>query len=209
MAGQPQALSTACALEVGLDVPETCIATEPDVIRSFVECLGDEAVYKCLTTTTFQFTETRRIGATEWSYLHHAAVAPTIFQKRIEADHHLRITVVDDAIFAAKLISTHPAGRDDWRLDQTRTLERTQIEPKLQARILALMRKLGLRFGALDFIVDGSGTAFFLEINPSGQFLFVEIHTELPISAALANALLGTQSVTAADGNIAGSSIPL
>jgi hypothetical protein len=57
-----------------------------------------------------------------------------------------------------------------------------------------LMRRLGLRYGALDFIVDRDGTAFFLENNPGGQFLFAEIHANLPISAAIADALIGRKA---------------
>ena len=190
-----KAYQLACALEVGLEIPETCITTEPEVIRPFVDSLDGGAIYKCLTSTPFQFTETRRIGSEEWVHIQHARVAPTIFQKRIEADHHLRITVVDDAMFATKLTTSHPAGDNDWRLDQTRTLEPTETAPKLRAGIHALMRKLGLRYGALDFIVDKNGTTFFLENNPGGQFLFVEIHAELPISAALADSLLGCRDL--------------
>ena len=53
------------------------------------------------------------------------------------------------------------------------------------------MRALGLRYGAIDMILDQNGEYYFLECNPGGQFLFVEIQTQQPISLALASALMG------------------
>src|SRR5262249_43441602 len=67
-----KAYQLACAVEVGLEIPETCITTEPEVIRPFVESLDGSAVYKCLTTTPFQFTETRAVGDDEWASIQHA-----------------------------------------------------------------------------------------------------------------------------------------
>ena len=56
------------------------------------------------------------------------------------------------------------------------------------------MQVLRLYYGAADLIEDVDGEYVFLEINPSGQFLFVEADTELPISAAWARLL--TSDVT-------------
>ncbi len=52
------------------------------------------------------------------------------------------------------------------------------------------MNRLGLRFGALDFLVTPDGEWYFLEINPNGQWAWIEQETGLPISDAIADALL-------------------
>ena len=46
------------------------------------------------------------------------------------------------------------------------------------------MRRLGLTFGAADLKVSDSGEYVFLEVNPQGQFLYVEILTGLAIPLA-------------------------
>jgi len=51
------------------------------------------------------------------------------------------------------------------------------------------MNIMGLRYGAFDFIVDKSGDYFFLECNPSGQWLWLEKVTDVNISQAVANEL--------------------
>jgi glutathione synthase/RimK-type ligase-like ATP-grasp enzyme len=48
------------------------------------------------------------------------------------------------------------------------------------------MRRLGLEYGAIDLRLTPDGEYVFFEVNPAGQFLFVEHACGLPISAALA-----------------------
>ena len=52
------------------------------------------------------------------------------------------------------------------------------------------MQELGLRYGAIDLILTPDDRFVFLEINPNGQYLWIELATDLPISAAIADHLL-------------------
>ena len=54
----------------------------------------------------------------------------------------------------------------------------------------ALVQELGLRYGAIDLILTPDDRFVFLEINPNGQYLWIELATDLPISAAIADHLL-------------------
>ena len=51
------------------------------------------------------------------------------------------------------------------------------------------MRRLGLRFGALDFVVTPDDRWIFLEINSNGQWAWIEDATGQPVAAAIADAL--------------------
>ncbi len=51
------------------------------------------------------------------------------------------------------------------------------------------MDALGLVYGAIDMRLQPDGTYVFLEINPAGQFLFVESVTKQPIAHRLAMSL--------------------
>jgi D-alanine-D-alanine ligase-like ATP-grasp enzyme len=53
-------------------------------------------------------------------------------------------------------------------------------------KLRALMRRLGLVYGAIDLRLSEDGRYVFLEINPAGQFLYVEEQTGQPITSALA-----------------------
>jgi hypothetical protein len=50
--------------------------------------------------------------------------------------------------------------------------------------------QLGLVFGAVDLICTPSGDHVFLELNPCGEFFWLERTPGLPISDAIANLLL-------------------
>ena len=53
------------------------------------------------------------------------------------------------------------------------------------------MDGFGLTFGALDFVITPSGGWVFLEINPTGQYGFIEHATGAPLTAQLADLLAG------------------
>jgi biotin carboxylase len=59
----------------------------------------------------------------------------------------------------------------------------------LPLRADPVMDALGLVIGTIDLKVAHNGEHVFLEVNPQGQFLYIEIRTGLPISEALAEFL--------------------
>jgi hypothetical protein len=178
------------AIEAGMNVPPTLVSSDPTEIVDFRERLGADIVFKILTNTRTQFTETRVLEHSDLDRIDATRHAPTIFQKKLDADHHLRVTVIDDHMFAARLRTMSPDARHDWRLDHGVRIEAMELSADQRVKILDLMRRLGLRFGALDFLVTPDGCDWFLEVNPAGQFLFVELETGQPISRTLAEALM-------------------
>ena len=51
------------------------------------------------------------------------------------------------------------------------------------------MKSLGLVYGAIDMRRTADDRYVFLEINPAGQWLFIEQHSRQPITAAVAELL--------------------
>jgi glutathione synthase/RimK-type ligase-like ATP-grasp enzyme len=66
-----------------------------------------------------------------------------------------------------------------------------ELPETLQTQCLDLMKRLGLNYGALDFILSENGDYIFLEINCAGQYLWIEQKTDLRISREIANLLTG------------------
>ncbi len=60
------------------------------------------------------------------------------------------------------------------------------LPPALTAGLLRLMRRLGLVYGAVDLRRRPDGSYVFFEVNPAGQWLFVEERTGMPISSEVA-----------------------
>lgn len=118
---------------------------------------------------------------------------PVFLQEYVPKAFEVRITSVLGSHFACR-ISSQESDRAcvDWRrYDLPRTPHAAIEVPRdVGDRLDALLRNLGLEYGASDFIVTPSGDWVFLEVNPSGQWLWIEHLTGLPISARIAHCLL-------------------
>lgn len=117
---------------------------------------------------------------------------PITLQKYINKDYEVRHTYVDGSHFSCK-IESQQSGRAnvDWRRYDIANTPHSLINPpeKVKSMINILMDKLGLYYGAFDFIVDKDGTWWYLEVNSSGQWLWIEDLVGLPISARIAESL--------------------
>ncbi len=60
----------------------------------------------------------------------------------------------------------------------------------LKQQVLDFLRHDELCYGAMDFILTPTGEYVFLENNPNGEWLWIQINTGLPIAEALADKLL-------------------
>lgn len=69
-------------------------------------------------------------------------------------------------------------------------IEPYQLPDELADKCVKLLKRLGLLYGAIDFVVDRKGTHWFLEINPMGAWGFIEEDIGLPIGKAMADLLM-------------------
>jgi glutathione synthase/RimK-type ligase-like ATP-grasp enzyme len=131
---------------------------------------------------------------TELQYLEATRLAPVIFQEYVPADVDLRVTVIGDEVFPAAIHSQETEYPFDFRMtmDAAR-MEADELPADVVDMLHAFMDRLGLVYGAVDMRRTPDGRHVFLEVNPAGQFLFVEERTGQPIAAALARALAGVE----------------
>jgi len=117
---------------------------------------------------------------------------PTLFQERIAKLGDIRITVVDQDVQAVELTAL-----DDGkpRLDIRRNnmfdvkYKRTELPRTLKSKILRLVRSYGLRFAAIDMLWVGQSDYVFLEINPNGQWAWLDMAGATNSRDSLINAL--------------------
>jgi glutathione synthase/RimK-type ligase-like ATP-grasp enzyme len=60
----------------------------------------------------------------------------------------------------------------------------------VEAKLLQFMDYFGLNYGGIDIIVTPDDRYVFLEVNPVGEFFWLELYAGLPISQAIARLLL-------------------
>ncbi|HEX8851054.1 MAG TPA: hypothetical protein VF761_16100 [Gemmatimonadaceae bacterium] len=181
----------AVARTVGLPIPRTVITNDPAVAREFVAAVGlDRTVYKTFLATERHWRETRILRHEEEPMLDQVRLAPVIFQEFVDGDCDVRATVIGDRIIAAAI--TAPAGGygADYRMEmETACFEPVDLPARTERGILELMRRLGLIYGAVDLRRTPAGEYIFLEINPAGEWRFVEERTGQPITDAVAQLL--------------------
>jgi hypothetical protein len=177
------------AKQAGLSVPETIVTNDIRAAREFIEKHDHRVVYKVFRGPETGFVPTRRLTAKDIERLRTVRLAPVIFQELIEGTD-VRITVVDEHLFAATIVSGKEHARYDSRIDMGAKISPITLESSIEANIRCLMKVLDLRYGAFDFRLDGHGVFHFLEVNPGGQFLYIEIASGLPIALAMAKALV-------------------
>ena len=83
----------------------------------------------------------------------------------------------------------------DWRVDLTASWKEHVLPNKMERRLILLLRNLGLHYGCIDLRQRPDGTYVFLEVNPAGQFLFIEIDTGQPLTQSFAELLLNPDIV--------------
>jgi len=183
------------AREVGFEIPRTIVTNDPDEVRQFVAAAKTQTIYKGLSQARDlepgKALFTGLLTQERIANLDLIRLTPGIFQERVPKSHELRVTVVGTRIFSAKIDSqAHPKATLDWRpFLQDLQYEVVDLPREVEAKIFAFMKTFGLIYGAFDFVVTPDGRYVFLEVNPSGQYMWVECATGLEITMALADAL--------------------
>jgi len=178
------------AKKLGLSVPRTLITNSPLDARRFSDESAGKVIYKAFLASAMAWRETRVLRPEDMAMIDSVKLAPVIFQSYVEATHDLRVTVVGEQIFAAGAMTGKGEYQADIRMNMQVDWQPYTLPDDVADKLLKLMKFLGLQYGAVDFRVTPEGEHVFLEINPAGQFLFIENATGMKISEAMAEHLI-------------------
>ena len=185
---------------VGLKTPETIITTDPEVALNFSDRWNNEIVVKIFSGSVLRDAEgnllsifTNRVSREQIKeYFDGISCVPVMLQNYIPKQIELRITVVGNSVFACAIHSQDSLRtKDDWRHYDFENVKHEiyQLPFDIQEKILKLMRAFNISFGAIDMILTPTGEYVFLEVNPSGQWGWIERLTKMPISKSIADLL--------------------
>lgn len=196
-AAENKLLQLEVATEVGLRVPPTLVTNSAEEVRNFARRypqLVTKLLLQAVQTMEAHpaFAYTTRVRPEHLDQLDNLKLMPQIFQPELLKKAEYRVIVIDGQIFTGALLGV---GEDlvDWRqatADSGLTWEAARLEPSVEEKIHRLMDRLELKFGALDFIEDGTGEPWFLEVNPAGEWGWLERDLGYPIAESIARALL-------------------
>jgi glutathione synthase/RimK-type ligase-like ATP-grasp enzyme len=189
-------LQLTIAEEIGLTVPKTLITTDRSELLRFFDS-NDRTIIKPINSGRIDYGDnTSRlifsnvIPKSIADQIETFDLTPAIFQEYIEKEFEIRVTVVGEEVFAAKVYSQcDEEAVIDWRRKKLK-FELCDFPEELMDKCKEMIKRLGISFGAFDFIKDRNGGYYFLEVNPNGQWVWIEHDTGLKISDAIINYLV-------------------
>lgn len=190
----------AMAASVGLSIPHTIVTNDPGRVREAFATFRQCMIAKPVRTGFVDLgSEQRAIYTSQVLEKHLAAVdeaqwSPAIYQPLIRKRCDVRVTIVGRSVFAAEIDSQQdPDASVDWRRTRDPELPHRAVElpPGLISMLIEFMGVMGLQFGAIDLIRTLDDTYLFLEVNPNGQWLWIDDKLDLGISRAVAAWLIG------------------
>ncbi|HEX8907645.1 MAG TPA: alpha-L-glutamate ligase [Anaeromyxobacteraceae bacterium] len=178
----------ALAARLGLAVPRSLVTNDPAAARAFVGARPDgETIHKNVTSAPALQRHTALARPGDRALFASVRHLPLMFQERVPGVD-LRVTVVGDDLFAAEI----DGGADpiDVRAVLPRARMRAvRLPPRVASQLHRFVRALGLVYAAIDLRRRPDGEHVFLEVNPSGEWRYVERRTGQPITSAVASIL--------------------
>jgi glutathione synthase/RimK-type ligase-like ATP-grasp enzyme len=181
------------AVAYHLAVPDWTVTNDPDQAQTFAASAGHIIVkpVRDARVDEQQLFWTRRIEDPE--LLTAVGPEPYLLQRFIDKVEDVRVVVVAGEVFAVAIDSQSDVrSLVDMRAGDLAELphQRVELPDDVHAGVIGLTAALDLRFAALDFAVDRDGQFWFLELNPNGQWAWLEEKVGVPIGATIAKALM-------------------
>lgn len=186
------------AHQLGFRTPDYTVTNDPDRARSFVAAYPGGVVVKALANPTLfsparaGMIYTHRLSPEDRDLLDAVTHEPAFFQSLVHKHMDVRVTVFGETVFAVGIDSmSTPIAVVDFRRADIMDLPHhpLTLPPTLQAACVSLVRTLGLQYGAIDLVLTPDEEYVFLEINPNGQWYWIEMVTGLPMTQALCELL--------------------
>ncbi|GII55558.1 ATP-grasp ribosomal peptide maturase [Planotetraspora thailandica] len=174
------------AHELGVRIPETLVSQSPERIREFCGARPN-AIVKAVQGVMQAPAGTITVGQELLADDAAMRLCPAIYQEFVPGRRHVRVQVFGDRVLAALLESDDL----DWRPNLNIPAAEHTLPDAIEGALRAILRRLGLTMGVFDLKLTDEGEYVWLELNPQGQWLFVEGMTGLPLIDAFTGFLYG------------------
>jgi len=167
----------------GLNVPRTLMTNSPREVRDEFSNHSARKICKTFFPHIWQKQPASSIAVTETFELTQEMLpadevltyAPAIYQEMVVKQFDVRMVLLGTTVYSYSLHNAK--GSLDWRQDCGQGLvqvETIATPPEVERAVRAFATKSGIVHGSFDFAVDHQGRWWFLEVNESGQFLWLD-----------------------------------
>lgn len=173
------------AQQVGFRTPQTLASQNPQHIQQFCAMLDNRVVVKVVKGTHKAPVLTTMVNEAMLKAEESMRLCPAIYQEFIPGTHHVRACCFGDAVYAALIESKDL----DWRANLDVPVSILDLSEDVKVRLRRVLKVLGIKMGIFDLKLDEEGEPIWLEVNPQGQFLFLEGLCGLKLRAAFSKFL--------------------
>ena len=201
--GELKPYQLALAKRLGLRVPRTLLTNDPREVEALVRGAAGPIVYKSQIGGVIHYPGafpggllTAVVGDEIYDNLDRVGHTMNMFQEYIEKAYEVRLTVIGNRYFPVTIDSQGQSDtKVDWRgvSGETGTMPYGPYHPlpdEVLKKTQALLTELGAVYAAVDFIVTPDGEHVFLEVNPAGQFMWLQHDLGLPLGDEMAELLM-------------------
>lgn len=191
-------LQLSMAHGVGIMIPETIISRSSVEAQLFFQRHNGSVVIKPLSVGYVEAPDGTieaqiYTSALRQEHLHEAHLlrrCPTLLQQRVEKGADVRITIVDRLVTAISFTPRKAHAPVDIRECDPREVDYAcaPLPVDVRARLLRLIEHLELRFAAVDMIWTAENQWVFLEVNPNGQWAWMDLLGGSDIAATFVTA---------------------
>lgn len=178
------------ANKIGFNVPKTIISNK------ITKPLHEKIAIKSIDTAIISLGEDEGFVYTEIydrnELSEEVFSSPFFIQEGLLPKVDLRVTVIEDEVIAIKIVNNqNDGGIDiDWRrLKNELHYEIYELPEAVKKLCRQLLKELNLNFGGIDLVLH-KNAYFFIEINPTGEWSWLQQTTGVKLDSIIANSLI-------------------
>lgn len=186
-----------CASKTGFKIPKTFISNDPQKIRTYLKMSHRKIVVKALYSPLIEekdkdfFIFTNEIDNITKTDDDQIRLSPCIFQESMVPKVDYRVTVIGETVIPVRVEFEDPSQKVlDWRTQKNGLrFVSCDLNKEIQCLCRTFVANNKLLFGAIDIVECRDGFVF-LEINPNGEWGWLQKPGGLPIAETLCDLMI-------------------
>lgn len=185
------------AQQVGFEIPKALVSNNSNSVKLIIDKCEDDCIIKPIKSGNVQDLRqpkvifTSKFSNEQIDSIDRIESFPIFLEKNIHKRFDLRCIVVGNEVFTAEIYSQeNKISEIDWRKSKKALKHKKhQLPQNIEKMCIELTKKLNLNYSAIDLILDEYGNYIFLEINPNGQWAWIEKRLGFAISKKIVDLL--------------------
>jgi hypothetical protein len=174
------------AASAGFRVPRTLVSQNPQDIRAFQASLSGPMIVKAVAGMLGVPSVTGRVTPELLQQDGPLMACPAIYQELIPGNRHLRVLCFGKDVETALIESEEL----DWRYPLAADIRSFSLNEQIVRSLRQILSLFGLSMGIFDLKLTNGGDIVWLELNPQGQFLFVQALSDIELAEPFARFLI-------------------